>query len=177
MCVERMSLIAYNQDRLRRCRRRSRDVCRETATQSVGRGLPAHLSVGEVRHAQTRCHRKRKIKIICAHVGRGGRNRLFINKAGVIWADKNCTRRYRKCISGVKTQIILNYCVHLSLLRHINCIASAMQTCLHCSRLLRILAALRTKRNRYDQFYRSEMCNIAYCRCHVRCSVVLLHCS
>ena len=76
---------------------------------------------------------------------------------------------------GRKRRLFLNYCVCLSLLRHINCIASAMQTSLHCSWLLRIFAALRTKRNGYEQFYRSEMCNIAYCRCHVRCSVVLLH--
>ena len=109
--------------------------------EDIERGFLAQMSGKKPICAQGSCPGERESKISCADVG---------------WGD---------AFQGAKPQIILNYCVHLSLLRHINCCASAMQASLHCSRLLCIFAALRTKRNRYEQFYRSEMCNIAYCRC------------
>ena len=69
MCDERVEYMAWNGDCLRTCQEKGRDVRRQKATQSVCQGLPAQMSVGEVRHAQTRCHRKHRMKIGCADVG------------------------------------------------------------------------------------------------------------
>ena len=49
--------------------KRKRDVCRRNATQGVYQGLLAQMSVEKVRHAQTRCHRKHRMKIGCADGG------------------------------------------------------------------------------------------------------------
>ena len=69
MCAERMSLIAYNQDRLRRCQRKSRDVGRGSAMEGVERGFLAHLSGEKPRCGQVKCHGRHRTRVPCADVG------------------------------------------------------------------------------------------------------------
>ena len=70
--------------------------------EGIERGFLAQMSGKKPICAQGSCPGERESKISCADVG---------------WGD---------AFQGAKPQIILNYCVCLSLLRHINCCASAI---------------------------------------------------